>query len=226
VEPVKKSEMEAHAAAYLDHLDQARAAERAGMYRAALKLAVNAWPYIDGMLQYETKYNEAEIGSVAAIDLALRYAPLLLDLRQLDELETLLKAYKRIDRIASDDIAAKVTHARSQLWENHKLFAHLQQNPGARQDELESTLGGRQERWRVVAESWEKMGLIRRTQIGRTYTLALSTRMGEVVPGKCPSCGHVADAPKGALLEEGTCPECRSRVVFVVLGNHFEGARG
>ena len=85
------------------------------------------------------------------------------------------------------------------------------------QDELAATLGGNQVQWRAAAESWAKMGLLSRTPAGRTYRLALSTRMGEVTSGKCSSCGYVAEAPKGMFLEQMMCPECRNQVHFVLL---------
>lgn len=214
---MKKSEMELHSRLYHEKLRSAAVAEHAGMYRAALDAAVTAWQHIDGMMQYERKYEGKEFASIPAIDLALKYAPLLLDMRRLDELEDLLSQYKRIDRHASDDIQAKVEEARARIRQNHRLWSYLERQPGASQDGLEAELGGTQSYWRSVAEVWARMGLLSRTPVGRSYSLSLATRMGEVVPAKCPACGHVAESPKAMFLEQITCPECRSRVVFVLL---------
>jgi hypothetical protein len=41
--------------------------------------------------------------------------------------------------------------------------------------------------------------------------------MGELVRGKCPECGNVDEAPKAMFLEQVACPQCRARVVFVLL---------
>ena len=103
------------------------------------------------------------------------------------------------------------------MWGNHSLWDHLERHPEARQDELRTVLGGDQETWRAVAERWEKMGLLRRTPEGGSYRLALITRMGQVVPGKCPTCGEVVEAPKSMFLEETTCPECTQSVQFTIL---------
>jgi hypothetical protein len=84
------------------------------------------------------------------------------------------------------------------------------------QETLRLALGGEQERWRAVAEAWERMGLLGRVRAGRTYTLTLSTRMGEVVRGKCPACGRVDEAPKAMFLEPLACGGCRMRVLFVL----------
>jgi uncharacterized OB-fold protein len=67
-----------------------------------------------------------------------------------------------------------------------------------------------------VAEAWERMGLVRRTPAGGSYRLALSTRTGQVVSGKCPACGHVADAPKAMFFEPMTCPACSINATFVI----------
>lgn len=214
---MKKSEMELHSRLYHEKLRGAATAESAGMYRAALDAAVAAWQHIDGMMQYERKYEGKEFTSIPAIDLALKYAPLLLDMRRLDALDDLLGEYKRIDRHASDDIQSKVEQARARVWENHRLWSYIEHHPGAPQEGLQGELGGIQSYWRSVAEAWSRMGLLARTAAGRSYTLSLATRMGEVVPAKCPACGHVAESPKGMFLEQLTCPECRASVVFVLL---------
>ncbi|MDB5297566.1 MAG: hypothetical protein JWO31_3549, partial [Phycisphaerales bacterium] len=90
-------------------------------------------------------------------------------------------------------------------------------HPAFVQEDLERTIGGDQAQWRAVAASWEQMGLVTRVPAGRSYRLYLATRMGEVVRGKCPRCGRVAEAPKGMFLEQTTCGECRASVVFVLL---------
>jgi hypothetical protein len=216
---MKKADLEREAAAYEHKLGLARAAQSRGLFREAMRAAVSAWEHIDGMMQYGRRYQDAEFERIHAIDLALAYVPLLLDHRKLSELEGLLAEVKRIRRNASDDIDAKVARARAQVHENHQLWGHLQHHPGFLQEHLARTIGGDQDRWRAVAESWEKMGLVTRAPEGRSYRLYLATRMGEVVRGKCPRCGHTAEAPKGMFLEPTTCPECRASVVFVLLAN-------
>jgi hypothetical protein len=214
---MKKSEMEEHHAAYHARMAAARAAEADGLYRAAVDAASAAWDYVDAMMQYERKYLDREFGSVPAIDLVLRYSPLLLDVKRLDALELLLKSRKRIERDTEADMAAKLRDARAKLWENHRLWSYLEDHPDARQDELRRVLGGDQDRWRWVAEAWERMGLVSRTPSGGSYRLALITRTGQVVRGKCPACGYVADAPKAMFFEPMTCPACSAEATFVIL---------
>jgi predicted Zn-ribbon and HTH transcriptional regulator len=224
---MKKAEMEFHQSQYLELMRRAREAQGQGLYRRAIECALATWEHIDGMMQYERKYRDASFDSVESIDLVLRFAPLLFDFPSLDSLETLLKRQRRIERDTTDDLGARVSQARALMADAHRLWTHLERNPESRQDELAAVLGGDQRRWRSMAEAWEAMSLLRRTPERRSYQLALSTRMGEVVPAKCSRCGTKADAPKAMFLEALTCPQCRSAADFVILsGPVAAGARG
>lgn len=214
---MKKADMEGHRAEYQSLMVKAWSAEREGLYRTAVELALSSLNHIDGMMQYERRYESKEFDSIQGIDMILKYAPLLLDFNSLDTLETLLKNYRRIDKNTSESLADKLAKARVLMWDTHRLWDHLERNPETRQDGLRRVLGGDQDQWRSVANAWEKMGLLRRTPEGGSYRLALSTRMGELVSAKCPSCGGVVNAPKAMFLEKLACPECRTTVLFVIL---------
>lgn len=214
---MSKAELEYHDRQYHALMAAAQAAERAGLYRVAVETALTSWKYVDGMMQYERRYENAVFDSVPAIDLTLKYAPLLLDFVSLDKLEILLKECRRIEKNTYTDLGEKLAAARAELWDAHRLWDHLEQNPNCRQDEIRSQIGGKQDRWRAISEGWERMGLLRRHPQGGTYLLALSTRMGEVVSAKCPACGNVSEAPKAMCLEEIACPDCKATVAFVIL---------
>jgi hypothetical protein len=145
---MKKLEMEAEIFQYREKMGLAQAAERRGMYREALDVAMSAWPYVDGMVLHERKYRDNEVGNIAAIDLVLRYAPLILDVRPLNALEQLLASYKRVLKEAFTTLTERLAAARAQIRQNHLLWTHLEQNPGAEQESLRQVLGGEQERWR------------------------------------------------------------------------------
>jgi len=214
---MKKAEMEEHRADYQALVSKARLAEREGLFSRAVELGLSCWDHIDGMMQYERRYEQREFSSIEAIDIVLRHSPLLLDFRNLEKLEGLLKDYRRIDKNTSVSLADRLTEARALLWDAHRLWDHIERNPGARQDKLRQVLGGDQCKWRAITEKWEKMGLLVRTSEGASYRLRLSTRMGALVKAKCPSCGTIADGPKAMFLEELDCPECRENVLFVLL---------
>jgi hypothetical protein len=150
-------------------------------------------------------------------DMILKYAPLLLDRKSLTSLEGFLNENKRIAKNISSDLSDHLEKARAKIWTNHSLWSHLQRNCEIRQDEVRRALGGDQDYWRSVISSWSEMGLVRRKTCGGSYIVELSTRLGRVVRGKCPSCGRVSEAPKAMLLEQNNCPECKSDVFFVLL---------
>lgn len=213
---MKKADLEAHHAAYDELIAAARRALREGLYREAIDLSVKSWDFIDGMMQYEKRYEKGTFDSVDGIDFVLRYAPLLFDLPILRKLEELLDEKRRIERNTSADMGEKVARARLLMWDAHRLWNQLELQGTVRQDELNDILGGDQSQWRSIVEGWEKMGLVRRGREGKSYRVTLSTRLGEVIPAKCPKCGAHTDAPKAKLLKTISCSSCKESVVFVL----------
>ena len=76
---MKKAEMEDHRAEYQALMSKARSAEREGFCRRAVELALASWDHIDGMMQYERRYENKEFANVQGIEMILKYAPLLFD---------------------------------------------------------------------------------------------------------------------------------------------------
>ena len=216
---MKKAEMENHKRQYQMLMAEAQEAERTGSFREAVANALASWQYVDGMMQYERRYESKDFESILAIDLTLKYAPLLFDRSSLDQLEGLLKSFRRIEKNTSDSLRDRLAAARQLMWDGHRLWNHLERNPGSRQDGLRQLLGGDQDRWRVMVEEWESMGLIRRESEGRSNRLTLVTRMDEKVSAKCSSCGHVVEASKSACLAGMTCPNCNVVALFVILSS-------
>jgi hypothetical protein len=216
---MKKDDMEQHRDCYHDLMRQAREAEAEGMYRAAVDRALESWDHVDGMMKYEKKYGEKEFSTIPGIELPLKYAPMLFDRESLDRLEELLKSRRAIEKNTSESLKEKLKQARQRLDNAHRLWNYLEYHPDARQDRLRTVLGFDQDRWRAMAEMWEKMGLVDRTPEGGSYRLSLSTRTGRVVFGRCGSCGHVAEAPKAMFLEALPCPECETESNFVILAS-------
>lgn len=223
---MKKSEMEEHYAAYHANMATARAAEASGLYRAAVNAASTAWEYIDGMMQYEQKYLDREFGGVPAIDLVLKYSPMLLDIRRLGILRDLLKSRKRIDRNASSDLAEELEEAFAKTNQNYRLWSFLQHHPDVRQDELPEVLGGDQEYRRTVIRFWEQLGIVSRIPDGRSYRLLLVAPLGRAVSGKCPACGEIHEAPKRAFFEAIDCPACGEQSHFVLIASETNAQSG
>jgi len=216
----RKSELERHSTKYADTMKRAREALRAGLLREAVQIALSAWVHVDGMMQYRRRYEEEEFDSIEAIDLVLKYAPIIFDHRTLDLLEEMLATERRIERNTAADMGQKLILARTQMWEARRLWDYVESRPDVRQHELREALGGTQTTWRSIAESWQGMGLLRRTKDGGSYRLSLVTRLGQVVSAKCPSCGQVAKAPKAIWLEPTECTHCHSQSMFVIGATH------
>lgn len=167
-------------------------------------------------MRFERRFEDAEFSSVPCVDLVLRLSPLILDAQALDRLGELLKTRKAVDRHASDDLAGRLLEARAFLRTAHRLWDHLEQSPGCRQDHLNDALGGDQSTWRGLAERWDRMGLLNRRAEGASYRLWLATDLQATVRAKCMSCGHVHSGSKRRFLEEQPCPQCQQVVAFVM----------
>jgi hypothetical protein len=212
-----KAEMENHAREYRSLVAIARSAQQEGAYRRAVQYAVSSWKFIDGMMQYDRKYEERAFASVEGIDIVLRCAPFIFDSDSLDDLGSLLKSQRRIEKHTSTDLADELSEARALMWKAHRLWNHLEQRAEVMQDELRQYLGGDQDQWRFIAEVWDAVGLVRRIPEGRSYRLSICTRLDELARAKCPSCGAIGKGRKSRLLETSNCPKCRAAVDFVIL---------
>jgi hypothetical protein len=94
-----KAELESHSAMYQTLIDEAQSAEHSGFIRNAIKFAAMAWEHIDGMTRYKAKYENNEINQVLAIDLVLKYAPVILtDGLQIYQRLTSRKSWPKLER--------------------------------------------------------------------------------------------------------------------------------
>ena len=73
-----KAELRAASIQYHLLLDQARQAKEQGLLAAAVETAVQAWPYLDQMMQYARKYEDEEFDTVGCVEIVLELAPALL----------------------------------------------------------------------------------------------------------------------------------------------------
>jgi hypothetical protein len=233
---MKKVEMENEYLAYKKCLETVKEYERQGLYAEALKNAYTSLEHINGMIQYKKKKKEksqkenvvltSEINDSAdcysnsikieSIHFILKYAPLLFDFEGLNTLEKVVKTNKRIEKNVNISIV-DISEAKARLRQAHMLWNHIEHNPQTHQDRLSKVLGGKQNQWNSIVETWEKIGLLLRHNDGNTYRLDLRTRMGSLTRGKCSQCGSVQEAPKGMFLEPTVCPDCRAKVYFVIL---------
>ena len=211
-----KADLEFAQSAYDQAMHHAHAAVRSGYYVRAIAFAIEAWNYVDRMMQYEKKYEDATFKSVPCVDIVLKYAPLVFDIEALDKLSELLKERKTVERLTSDDLGERLRVARGYLRSSYRLWDYIERHPGVMQSDLREQLGGEQDEWRLIAERWESMGLLRRVPEVGSYRLFAVTNMHQRSEGMCPKCGLIEIGRKGDLLAERNCPGCGERCVLVI----------
>lgn len=211
-----KAELELHRDQYHDLLNQARAAELTGELSKAVELAICSWQFVDGMMQFERRFEDSEFKSVEGIDIVLRLAPPLLDIECLDKLAILLKSQRRIDKNTSDNLAERLEKARTRTWNIHRLWSLLEENPAETATKLSCLSGiGYDECVRLLTDGV-------RTQIFNVHSglgeerFSIAASMDNPVLAKCSSCGVIAKAAKYRFLEPQTCPKCRNSGYFVI----------
>lgn len=223
---MSKATLQEAQAKYDDLTDQMREAERAGNFELAIRLAKQAWQFVDDMMKFEKRYEGGTFRSVPCIELVLRYAPLLLDKGSLIELANLLKEKRSIDRNATVNLAERVDQSLSKLMSVYRLWQHIEHHPLARQDELREQLGGNQADWRALSEQMCAVGLFTRAPSGTSYALSIATSLGESVRGKCSGCGARVRATKWELLGSQKCPGCEQLCVFCIIPADATAAQG
>jgi hypothetical protein len=189
-----KTEMENHNQQYTDLLSEARQALKGKNPNEAIQLAVRAWDYIDGMLQYQRKYAAEQLPFMEAIDMVMHFAPLLLDSDSLDRLESLLKSQRRIRKNSDDDLLGELSRARDLMWDVYRVWDVIEGRPGCLETELLKSLGSPQGQCLTVLEALERIGLVRRTPAGASYRVTFWTRMSALAYSKCHGCGAVVKA--------------------------------
>lgn len=224
-----KAELQAAQGKYDECLARAREAESQGRFTDAIKCATEAWQHVEAMMQYERKYEDAEFRSLPCIDMVLRVAPLVLHNEALEQLGVLLKSRKSIDKHATDDLAARLTEAGETMGRVYRLWDHIERNAPARQDQLESELGGDQSEWRSICERQETMGFFIRERLGNSFRLCLRAQLDSKVRCKCIKCGAESDREKRSALSAQRCVRCEQVAELVwcseVSSTMSEGSR-
>jgi hypothetical protein len=171
------------------------------------------------MMQFERRFEKrTDRDDVDSIHYVFRYAPLLFDHSGLDNICQLLKSQRRLDKNTAADFVQEAEKAYALMWDAHRLWAIIEVEHDVAQDKLRTKLGGDQDRWRWIAETWEQMGIIRRVPERGSYRMSFVTRLAAHIRGKCSGCGAVGTATSERFLEPMSCPKCNSSSTFVILG--------
>ena len=214
-----KADLEFDHEEYLAALEQAQLAMRTADLADAVAHAVQSFEHVDGMMQFEKRYNDVESVAVDTVSLVIENAPLVFDNDALDKVESLLASKKRIERNAQGHLREKLAAAREAIREVGLVWDHI--------DRLQESTDAREwfaipcktARWRFIVSAWSAMGIIRPVERDGADAFEWVTRMDAATRAKCSSCGTLAKGPRVRLLEPAVCPACRQKVSFVLVGD-------
>jgi hypothetical protein len=213
-----KAQLQSDAAHYRAAVELMRNAHVDGRYSEAVEIASQGCDFVDGMMQYERRFEgRGDRKTIETFNYIFQYAPLVFHRNSLETIGGLVKSQKRIDKNTTSDLSGELSAATVLMWDAHRLWCLLEQVGETHQDKLRVTLGGDQDRWRAIAESWSHMGLVHRIPERGSYRISLATRITAEVRGKCASCGATGKAAMGRFLEAIACPKCKATTQFVML---------
>ncbi|MFL5244104.1 MAG: hypothetical protein ACJ8FY_18525 [Gemmataceae bacterium] len=212
-----KAEMESHRDEYYALVAKAQTARQNGAHLQAIKSAVSSWVHIDGMMQYERKYDKTDLVHLEGVEIVLALAPYLLDFESLNQLDDLLRSQRRIEKNTSADLVENVAKARAMMRKAYDFWNFLECNSDFSQQLVNENRQRDQIDWRSIGKTWEEMGLIKRSTDEVSKDFVLATEMRAHCLAKCSSCGVVGKAAKAKFLEKMACPKCKTTAYFVIL---------
>lgn len=212
-----KSELEWNQQEYYSRLRRAKAAINKQCHQDAVNEAALALHHVDGMMQFERRYENTVFDRIEAIDIILVFAPMLLDLANLELLAAVLKNQKRIDKNTSVDLAIELDQARQLLWDSYRIWSLLEVQQTTWEHEIHEKVEVSRDRVRALLDHWVAMQLVRRKREPNDDCVFLVTHFSAPCVGKCPTCGASVTREKIALLVDSDCQACGVAVGFVIL---------
>jgi hypothetical protein len=177
-------------------------------FDAALDHCIDSLKHVDGMMQFEKRWEKRQFHSVETIDLLLRYAPILQRRDCLDALTTILAADRRIDRLATADLAALLLEADLRFRRVSQLIDFVGEFGNAAREMLAARYGGPPEEWAALSETLEQVHYLTTVHTGDRLELQRRTDISRDASGQCRNCGTVARAPLEDLLGGCVCQSC------------------
>jgi hypothetical protein len=204
-----KAELEWNANTFKTLSQQARGLIAEYNYTRAIEIALQSLQFIDGMIQYERRYNKQENVQQSTLAIILNYAPVIFHYRAIDTLEAYLLSTKRVHKTSDIDWLERIVAARQMMTSALNLWQCIEVDQDYKH--IDNT-------FRVfLTDCWLRLGLIakRTTNVaGFAFVSSLSERFR----GKCSSCGLVCDTTKETLLSDMNCPGCKVSCSMVILG--------
>ncbi|MFT3882934.1 MAG: hypothetical protein QM703_25170 [Gemmatales bacterium] len=215
-----KAELEWQRTAFRTYVAQSKEALSQHQYSNAIELAIQSFAFIDGMIQYERRYEQVEDQPYPTIKTVLSYSPVLFRWKAIDEVERLLDSTKRIEKNSQIDWRAKIDHSRRLLGHALETWTNIHARNSATYDGDQNR---RIERVFILS-TWENMGYVTKpNENGDLHSFVSNMEMR--TRAKCKYCGDVCDATKATFLADIKCLKCGVTNLFVILGPVFRKAK-
>ena len=212
-----KAELEEGKGEYDAIVRECKSLIKKGEIAKAVKQAQSAWRHVVAFMKFGKKYLEVEHESTPCVDIVLRYAPLTLDLGSLNNLGELLKRERSIDRIASDDLAARLADAKVLIFIAYRLWCRLEKYPECTTDALVNDSGGTGAECRKLINEWKKLNFVSETRRGSDSVLRLSSGPRIAVTASCFECGNTQAGLARSFFTPVRCDGCGKEGPFVIL---------
>lgn len=210
-----KAELEIDACQHTALMNETRMLHASGKILPSVRMAVSAWPHVDGMLQYERRFGDRQATrAIDSIDFVLSYAPVTFDAEALTELEGLLKSQRRIVKSASTDLVQRLVDAKTLMWSAYSVWTHLERYEGFDLQELESVLG-HDIRWHGVVQTWQHLGMVVCIDAGGRQIVRLATQLNGSLLACCGQCGVRRPMLLTEYLAPIDCQACGCSTFFV-----------
>ncbi len=210
-----KAELEIEYKSFHSLAEQTKASISAHEYSAAIALGLKSFEFIDGMIQYERKYEDKENPSHPTIKAVLTFAPVVFGWKAIDEVEALLNSTRRIEKNSNEDWRQRIADSR-QL---QKRALHLWSSMLSQETYLPEAIEVSRKDRQFILKSWEEMGFTTTSGSVAENVLVLASSKMERTRAKCMHCGEVAVSTKEKFLSEVKCPRCSMLTLFVMLGS-------
>lgn len=210
--------MQEHSRLYGHYLSQAKKEIAAGNCYLAIQSCVASFEYINLMMQHEQKQNDRQFETIETIEIVLNYAPALFDTESLASLAKILKTQKRIDKHATDDLAAKTKTALEIIAVAHKIWNELENNNLYDLPQLLVHVDSEyRERIEEIVQIWTSLGYVQLRQQANKLFPTIPLPQEVMMKGKCPHCGVVVNGKKYHFWRANNCPKCRTESFFVIV---------
>lgn len=189
---------------------QAIEAQQNHLYSQAIDYALQSFPFIDGMIQYERRYKKTEQINQPTLKLILAFSPVIFRWHSIDQVEVLINTTKRIERNSDIEWRSKIDESRKLLISAQNLWNSIEtlQHDFSTIDPISRSF---------ILTAWERIGLVSIVKDSKTFQYQFVSALNARYRAKCPECGQICDATKESLLSKLKCPRCMVTSYFVLL---------